>query len=177
MSTQTGGENALAITIPPGIVVAFAGDNIPAGWELCDGRSVDRNDPRFTALFNAIGTIHGGDANPNFQLPDYRGRFLRGVDRGSGRDPEAGNRTPPGENNTGNGGALVGSVQGDALASHNHTIHGKHLEGEGGNGFDGAGFDSNSNPGGPFERDYGTNAAGGSETRPKNAYVNFLIKL
>jgi hypothetical protein len=85
-----------------GIVVAFAGDNIPNGFELCDGRMLNKNTPKHQKLFNAIGTIHGGDANPNFQLPDYRGLFLRGVDHGASRDPEAARRTAPGQANTGN---------------------------------------------------------------------------
>jgi microcystin-dependent protein len=75
-----------------GIIVAFGGDKVPKGWELCDGRMLDKNDPQFARLFEVIGTIHGGDANPEFQLPDYRGLFLRGVDQGAGRDPGSGDR-------------------------------------------------------------------------------------
>ncbi len=160
-----------------GIVVAFAGDAVPNGWELCDGRMVDKNSPRFRALFEVIGTIHGGDANPNFQLPDYQGMFLRGVDGGSGRDPSAEERRPPGQNNTGNSGVLVGSIQDDQTRAHSHAISGIHLEASGGSGFDGAGMASNSNPNHPMTRDYGTTNAGGSETRPKNAYVNYIIRL
>jgi microcystin-dependent protein len=160
-----------------GIVVAFGGDNVPEGWALCDGRSVSKDDPRFKKLFEVIGAIHGGDANPNFQLPDYRGLFLRGVDAGAGRDPEASSRRAPGENNTGNRGDLVGSIQDDQFGDHHHTYPGVHLEAQGGNGFDGAGFASNSNPNHPFTRDYASGSAGGRETRPKNAFVNYIIKL
>ena len=160
-----------------GIVVAFASDKIPDGWELCDGRMLDKNNPRFRQLFEAIGTVHGGDANPNFQLPDYRGLFLRGTDRNAGRDRDSANRRSPGQNNTGNGGALVGSVQDDAFAQHSHTIPGFHLEADGGSGFDGAGMDTNSNRNHPMTHDYGTSGVGGTETRPKNVYVNYIIKL
>jgi microcystin-dependent protein len=160
-----------------GIVVAFAGNKIPNGWELCDGRMLSRTDPKYKALFDVIGTIHGGDADPNFQLPDYRGRFLRGVDNGSERDPDAARRSAPGQNNSGNSGAEVGSVQDDQFLRHSHTIAGFHLEADGGSGFDGAGMDTNSNRNHPMTHDYGTSSAGGSETRPKNAYVNYIIKL
>ena len=160
-----------------GIVVAFAGSKVPTGWELCDGRMLDRGNPNYLPLFNVIGTIHGGDANPSFQLPDYRGRFLRGVDDGAGRDPEAGTRSAPGDGNTGNQGDRVGSVQGDQFGSHAHSTQGWHLEASGGTGFHGAGFETNSNRNHPSSHDYGSHAAGGSETRPKNANVLWIIKL
>jgi hypothetical protein len=160
-----------------GIVVAFASTRVPEGWELCDGRMLNKNDPRNRDLFEVIGTIHGGDANPNFQLPDYRGLFLRGVDLGAGRDPDAGSRTPPGVKNTGNPGPQIGSVQGDMYALHGHSTPGWHLQGDNGSGFDGAGFETNSDRNHPWSHPYATNGAGGSETRPKNAYVNYIIKL
>jgi hypothetical protein len=159
-----------------GIIVAFAGNNVPSGWALCDGRSVSSKDAQFRRLFDVIGTIHGGDANPNFQLPDYRGYFLRGTDRGAARDPEAAGRTAPGKNNTGNLGPLVGSVQDEQFHDHLHATAGFHLEASGGTGFDGAGFASNSNPN-SLNRNYGTTSAGGAETRPKNVYVDYIIKL
>lgn len=163
----------------PGIVVAFAGDEsqIPEGWLLWDGRMLDKNDPTYRALFAVIGTIHGGAATPHFQLPDYRGRFLRGVDHGAGRDPEAVARSAPGQGNTGNAGDRVGSIQNDLIGSHNHTAHGVHLEAAGGHGFDGAGFETNSNRNHPWTRNYETHATGGGETRPKNVAVHWIIKL
>lgn len=160
-----------------GIVVAFAGPatSIPAGWALCDGRSVNRNDPMYAALFAVIGTAHGGDAATNFNLPDYRGLFLRGVDLGAGRDPDAGNRTTMAAG--GHAGNQVGSVQGDALGVHAHTTQGWRLEAQGGSGFDGAGFETNSNRNHPWSHTYGTSSVGAAETRPRNASVNYIIKL
>jgi microcystin-dependent protein len=169
--------NETLAAVPTGTVIAFAGEKIPAGWELCDGRLVDKNDPRFKALFDVIGTTHGGNASPNFQLPDYRGMFLRGVDPQGARDPGAKDRKPPGQDNTGNGGARIGSLQEDEFKLHTHVIPGFHLEASAGGGFDGAGLDTNSNRSNPMTHDYGTSAIGGVETRPKNAYVNYIIKL
>ncbi len=74
--------------VPAGVVVPFAGDVVPNGWLLCDGSTVSSND--FPALFNAIGEAHGdGGDGPDglFDLPDYRGRFLRGVDAKLGPRP------------------------------------------------------------------------------------------
>jgi len=160
--------------VPPGTVTAFAGAVEPPGWLFCDGRVLAKGDPRYRRLFDAIGTAYGGDASPGFQIPDYRGAFLRGVDGGSGRDPEAATRTAMGRNGTGNAGAVVGSYQADALGAHAHAIKGVFLEANGGTGFDGHGFRSNSRQN---DHDFGTRDAGGPETRPKNVAVNFLIKL
>jgi tail collar domain len=163
--------------VPPGTVVAFAGSQAPEGWMFCDGRPLDKNDLRYKRLFDAIGTSYGGDANPNFQIPDYRGLFLRGVDDGAKRDPDVGTRTAMGRNGTGNSGNSVGSYEGDQFASHSHATQGYHLEAKGGGGFDGAGFDTNSNRDHPMTHWYGTNGAGGAETRPKNVTVYYMIKL
>jgi phage-related tail fiber protein len=104
---------------PSGAVMAFAGSAAPEGWLICDGSSVSRT--QYASLFAAIGTAHGsGDGTTTFQLPDYRGRFLRGVDDGQKRDPDALARTAaaPG----GNAGDAVGSIEGDANAPHVHPV-------------------------------------------------------
>jgi hypothetical protein len=104
---------------PSGAVMAYAGTAAPDGWLECDGSSVSRT--QYASLFAAIGTAHGsGDGTTTFQLPDYRGRFLRGVDDGQKRDPDALARTAaaPG----GNAGDAVGSLEGDANAPHAHPV-------------------------------------------------------
>ena len=93
-----------------GTVSAYAGasDNLPGGWLLCDGSEVSRDE--YPRLFAAIGTAHGsGDGATTFNLPDYRGMFLRGVDNGAGNDPDGEDRS-------------VGSVQDHAVGSHGHEI-------------------------------------------------------
>ena len=46
------------------------------GYILCDGRAVSRT--QYSALFAAIGTNFGaGDGSNTFNVPDYRGCFLR----------------------------------------------------------------------------------------------------
>jgi phage-related tail fiber protein len=101
-----------ALQTPPGTVVAFAGPVVPGGWLLCDGTAVSRT--TYANLFSAIGTVSGsGDGASTFNLPDYRGRFLRGVDGGAMRDPDRATRTAAA--NGGNVGDVVGSVQPDSF--------------------------------------------------------------
>lgn len=47
-------------------------------WLLCDGQAVSRTD--YAELFELIGTNFGaGDGINTFNIPDYRGKFLRGL--------------------------------------------------------------------------------------------------
>jgi microcystin-dependent protein len=121
---QTGNCNGMGPGAGPGLapsgsVMAFAGTAIPGGWLVCDGSAVSRT--QYAGLFAAIGASNGaGDGVTTFQLPDYRGRFLRGVDQGSGRDPDAPGRTAPAGG--GNSGDSVGSLEAEALAQHTHGV-------------------------------------------------------
>jgi microcystin-dependent protein len=153
--------------VPLGTVVAFAGSTPPAGWLLCDGSAVTRT--QYSALFAAIGTAHGsGDGTTTFNLPDYRGRFLRGVDGGAGIDPDRSSRTEM--NPGGNTGDQVGSVQDDAFESHTHTV--ERYSGIAQNAIGSGGSTRVWEGNISFE----TGVTGGSETRPFNAYVNWIIK-
>jgi Phage Tail Collar Domain len=115
----TGGSSNGPGFVPPGAVMAYGGTAAPDGWLLCDGSAVSRT--QYSALFAAIGSAHGGgDGLNTFQLPDYRGRFLRGVDQGQGRDPDAATRVAAGPG--GNEGDAVGSLEADAFRSHDHTV-------------------------------------------------------
>jgi microcystin-dependent protein len=108
--------------IPAGTVVAYAGEEIPNGWLLCDGRAISRND--FAKLFSAIKIAHGwGDNAATFNLPDYRGMFLRGVSHiKSEADLSSNNRTAMTVG--GNAGNKVGSVQPDSFKEHGHGASG-----------------------------------------------------
>ncbi|HEX6751434.1 MAG TPA: phage tail protein [Longimicrobium sp.] len=119
-----GAEGGAPGAVPVGTVMAYTGEGVPDGWLLCDGRALHRDD--WPELFRAIGTSHGagvsmlGVREADFNLPDYRGRFLRGVDAGqdgerSGSDPAAETRSAA-RAGTGNAGNRVGSYQPDATA-------------------------------------------------------------
>lgn len=66
---------------PSGTVIAFAGDSAPAGWVLCDGRSLDGALPENKALHAVIGTRYGVDG-AKFRVPDLRGRTVIGTGQG-----------------------------------------------------------------------------------------------
>ena len=173
----------LASSTPSGIILAFGGTIIPVGYLTCDGSAVSRT--TYANLFAAIGIAHGsGDGSTTFNIPDYRGQFLRGVDTGAGRDPDSGSRTSM--NSGGNAGDAVGSVQAGATAknglavtivdpSHQHSNGATDSgvgAGSGGSGFHLTNFTST----GISPTGITATIAGDHETRPTNAYVNWIIK-
>lgn len=174
-----------AFAIPAGVIVPYGGEEVPFGWMLCNGAEVSRTE--YANLYNAIGVCWGiGDGATTFNLPDMRGLFLRGVSGDSGNDEDADGRIVL-HDNGGNTGNQVGSYQGDAI----RNIQGSF-----------AGHDLTDNPAqpettGPFYtfwsgyRDARNGSGGGnygfgfdasrvvpvaSDNRPKNVYVNYIIK-
>jgi microcystin-dependent protein len=160
-----------AAGVPTGTIAAFAGDASapPAGWLLCDGAAKSRTDPAFAPLFGKIGIRWGaGDGASTFNLPDLRGRFLRGVDGGAARDPDRATRT--GFNGGTGVGDNVGSLQDDQIKAHNHPYL----------NFSDVGLNRGAARGTnnvSAERTDDDLTNGPKETRPKNANVNFIIKL
>jgi microcystin-dependent protein len=159
---------------PAGTVISFAGASAPAGYLVCDGSTVAS--AAYPELYAAIGTLWGGDAT-NFNLPDLRGQFLRGQDNGAGVDPDVAGRTKI--DGTTVVGDVVGSIQVDVYGSHNHSPAVQNIDhggptylGSGNTAFSGSGGAAFGTGGTPFS----TAHAGGTETRPKNAYVLFMIK-
>jgi microcystin-dependent protein len=153
-------ETPSASGAPVGSIITMATSTVPTGYLECNGAAVSRT--TYSALFTAIGTIHGyGDNSTTFNLPDYRGRFLRGWDHAVARDPDRATRT---DMNTGGAtGDNVGSVQADAFKSHTHSggmVGGTGISNSGGSGYIPA----------------ATAATGGTETRPINANVMYCIK-
>jgi microcystin-dependent protein len=136
-----------------------------AGWMLCDGRHLPI--ASYPELYAVIGELYGrqGDA---FRLPDYRGLFLRGVDAGSGMDPDAARRFGPLGTGTSSG---IGSLQCDSLQEHVHSYNAVKLTtptGQGNAGGQVASSEKTSPPDPP--------ARVSAETRSKNISVNYLIK-
>ena len=155
--------------VPSGSIMAFAGSTIPTGWLICDGSAISR--ATYTDLFASIAITWGqGDGSSTFNLPDLRGRFLRGVGGAAGNDPDANTRTAL--NTGGNTGNNVGSYQSDELKAHNHNSFGFTYAWRTAGAL--SGYSSGWNT--PNATTPTANS-GGSETRPKNAYVIYIIKL
>lgn len=182
---------AQALT-PIGSVLAFAGaaSLIPAGFLYCDGSAISRT--TYNDLLNTIGTRWGtGDGSTTFNIPDFRGFFLRGFSDGTGRDPDAASRTAQGPG--GVAGDQVGSIELSAFASHLHAAsssvsdpgHNHQFVGVGSNQANvGSGTATGSLPG-SFTNTAVTNISvstttsntgGSTETRPINANICYMIK-
>ncbi len=169
--------------VPAGSIQPFAGSTVPGGWALCDGSSVPR-EGAFARLFSVIGTAFGSSDAASFNLPDLRGRFIRGVDGTAGVDPDKTSRTAL--KTGGNTGNNIGSAEADAMQGHKHNA--PTLIGRDGYSYAGDGPHWSVHQGnnlGPYtpscsgittDETYGT-ARASSETRPVNVYVNFIIKL
>ena len=173
--------------VPAGTILPFAGpeSNVPEGYVICNGTEYDGSSDTYASLFDAIGTNWGGSGT-NFRVPDLRGYFLRGVAGTEGTDPDKTRRDRL--YTGGNTGNVVGTYQNDALKKHSHGVtdpghkHDVRVDDDvsGENGIDEN--DSDNDDGTSSTESSKTNItideAGESiESRPKNAYVHFIIKL
>lgn len=156
--------------VPSGSIFSFGGTSVPSGWLFCDGSAVSRT--TYASLFATIGTSWGiGDGLTTFNIPDLQNMFLRG-----------------------SGSSVVGIYEEDDNKSHTHTItitDPGHFHQEGSTGSTGAyGVGTNvTGPGytyGQFAPALKTEtkttgitasaATSGSESRPKNKRVLYIIK-
>ena len=147
---------AKASALPVGSIVAFPVDAPPPGFlELDNSVKSSATYPDLSAYL--AGKFNKGDEGVgNFRLPEARGEFLRGWDHGRGVDV----------------GRAMGSRQADEIKAHAHaTVYELVTD------VFAAGTVTRN-----FVQDFGTqnnvqtNAAGGSETRPRNIAVMWCIK-
>jgi phage-related tail fiber protein len=158
--------------VPTGSVVATASSSPSTGWLLCDGSAVSRDD--YPALFAAIGTTFGaGDGSTTFNVPDLRGEFIRGADAGRGVDA----------------GRALGSSQAGQVQTHKHASpFGEypagapfgHSDSRGHFGSD-AGTDNDdylywTNDGSDVDGTVNPPGVIGTETRPRNVALNYIIR-
>ena len=158
-----------------GTINAYGGSTVPvgSGWLLCNGASLSSTD--YPELFTVIGTSFGngstdGDGNlasGDFNLPDLRGRFARGLDTTDSaqdpRDPDRATRT-------------VGSFQDDAFQGHRHAEDYEIVYGGSfgaGTGYSGGNVGE---VGDPINDGINGDPRISSETRPDNVAVNYIIK-
>jgi microcystin-dependent protein len=157
--------------LPVGTIVMWGGkNNTPDGWLVCDGTPY-KQAGIYNVLFLVIGKNFGNpeksptyDPATDFFVPDLQGQFIRGVDAsadGHG-DPERSSRVDM------KSGAVVGnqvgSVQADEVGPHTH-------------GYDKLGIPGKIASGETWAHELNNTAQNvGIETRPKNAYLYFIIK-
>lgn len=148
-----------------GTIFPFAMTTVPTGYLACNGAAISRS--TYATLYAAIGNTWGsGDGSTTFNVPDFRGYFLRGWDNGAGVDPAR----------------AFASSQADEFLSHKHTtsIDPDQLPGAPAARIDIDGVVGNWTMG-PGNRpqtgvSFSMNNTGGSETRPKNYAVQYGIK-
>lgn len=145
--------------MPSGTVLMHAAQTAPDGFLICDGTAVSRT--TYSDLFDSIGTTYGsGDGSTTFNLPDLRGEFVRGWDNGRGVDS----------------GRSFGSSQDDVVGPHEHTTNGNEIvTNTGGTGLQ-SGGNRFWNGNFPVETT-GFSSGGGTETRPRNVAMNYIIKI
>lgn len=139
-----------------GAIVHFPFSEPPAGFLRANGTAVSRSS--YPALFARIGTTYGaGDGSTTFNLPDWRGVFVRGLDEGRSLDP----------------GRALNSFQYDQLQGHaqsappgasGFTVY---ASGQGGASA-GGGINTAPRTGGVVSDGVNGNPRVGAETRPVN---------
>ena len=177
-------QDLLRQLTPPGSIQPYGGTTAPDGWLLCNGDPVSQDD--YPDLFDVIGTSFGdgsdGDGDDNFNLPDLRGMFLRGVDNGTGNDADAASRTKMNDDQVVLG-DVVGSYQKDAIRNITGyarvstrsrgavppfsygTNYGDAFDSSSANGYDSL-----------LHFNASTVVPTGEDNRPKNISVNYIIK-
>ncbi|GGX30359.1 tail fiber protein [Aquimarina muelleri] len=178
------------VTLPVGSIIAFAG-NVSSyinpnqstsppttqpiesfGWMLCDGSSLNASE--YLELYSALGNLYGSSGSGKdmqFNLPDLRGQFLRGI----GTEEACIEDRTAASGGTKNG---IGSTQSDALQTHQHVYTeptGSPAPGNNGEGT--ATVNTNAYTGVPTSKTNPSSIKVSQyETRPVNTFVNYLIK-
>jgi hypothetical protein len=169
--------------LPVGTILAFGGpaSAVPeaGGWLLCDGRELAAT--QYPDLQAVLGTAWGEGRNSGmFRIPDLRGRFLRGVNYGATgdhRDPDRDQRGTSGPG--GNSGNEVGSLQEDAAGPHQHPLSGVADAIGQGAGAEWIRFHATKVPdenAAVLSNTWSVQPPGPAETRPRNVYVNWIIR-
>ena len=171
---------ALPQAVPTGSVHMMATTTAPSGYLKCNGAAISRT--TYADLFAIIGTAHGaGDGSSTFNVPDLRGEFVRGWDDSRGVDS----------------GRNFGSAQSDQNAQHNHSASatssvtdpghfhdvpysnsdsGDGVIEESGTGFSGVEPTNSATTGISVSTSVSIANSGGSEARPRNIAMMYVIK-
>lgn len=167
-------EYAVHNSTPIGAILPFAGpvSSIPRGWRLCNGDYVDIKGNE--QLFNVLQHYwcpKNLRLNGKLKLPDLQGQFLRGVSYNSGIDPDVNTRIKNGVGQLNE----VGSSQKDEFKLHYHKDSLLPLDDYNMNWDGGPNVNKLVKKGNSIK--INTSSTGGNETRPKNYYVNYIIRV
>tara|TARA_B100000508_G_scaffold139512_1_gene138005 strand:- start:1238 stop:2386 length:1149 start_codon:yes stop_codon:yes gene_type:complete len=173
--------------VPTGSIFCMAANSVPDGYVKCNGASLSRS--TYAALFQVIQTTYGAVDSNHFNVPDLRGEFVRGLDDGRGIDSGRGIGTPQG------GAFQSHDHDADANASssvtdpgHRHTLFGGDDDANSGNKVPTGDaqnkiLDNNSVTDATTGISVNTSVTididneGGSETRPRNLAMLYVIKI
>lgn len=151
-------SGAAGLITPVGGIILWPLVSTPEGFLELNGQEISRT--TYSILFALLGVSYGaGNGSTTFNLPDYRGEFVRGWDNSRGVDI----------------GRVIGSNQTQDIQSHTHILA---IGGDPNNvravNASASVTSSNSgiSPNGPNQ----IYAAGGVETRPRNVAAKYIIR-
>jgi len=200
---QTNGSGVLSFatfgSVPVGAIFCMPENAVPTGYVECNGQSLNKTLAVNTALFNLIQYKYGGSGN-NFSVPDLRGEFVRGWasnTNDSTRDQGRGIGTGQSDDITAHNHSYSNSSITVSGGNHNHSIRKLSLQPSianeaitlgSGQSYQ-IGYATNFN--GDTNQAINTsgdlslsgnvgitiNNTGGSETRPRNVALMYIIKL
>jgi len=74
-------HDKFGLVLPAGSWVGFGGLTAPDGWLLCNGKPYDYTDSDYSDLYAVIGAKYGSPWVDYFNVPDFRGYFIRGYSK------------------------------------------------------------------------------------------------
>ena len=137
--------------VPTGMIAPYGNTTAPSGWIKANGASLSRT--TYSQLFAIYGTTFGSVDGSTFNVPDLRGEFIRGWDDSRGVDS----------------GRVFGSAQAQQVEAHTHNINGTSAGRS-----TGAANSLSSLYSGPLSGNTQVNS--GTETRPRNVALQYIIK-
>ena len=163
---------------PVGSVLAYIALSPPIGWVICDGQSLNAiTNTQYETLWTLIGLTFGGTGKADFKVPDLRGEFIRGWANGRTEGTPA---VPV------DSGRVFASKQEMQLQSHKHTTPNSDCRTYSANGYgtdylnywcDSEWYGLGQAPlSGDGNHPENTTAKIGTETRPRNVALNYIIK-
>lgn len=108
---EAGAAGKNAVGAPVGAIVAWMSDELPEGWKICDGTSIEKIEVKVNGEARLLDAeekdvLRKSCAVDGNALPDLRGHFLRGAE---GQAPHQ---------------SMLGATQGDTIREHRHDAGG-----------------------------------------------------